>query len=264
MITITEETSNIIAGYSNEITYSLLLATIVTLFVFSWWSTYVNNREVHESIHRESQSANSTSQSTHQQSATNTDEDHQTNARTSSASEESSGTRFMVKLKFLNDEVRQVHAYSNELIEQFRRRAFQSETDQRSRLIYGGQLLKDDKTLFYYNIKPNQENNEGIPVIHVVPPPRTQPATNESSDDDVNNDDVSASIGINLPSASLVFIVLFGLTLLMCWLLMYYQPHLFTLPSTVNIILLSCFWTALFINHVTPPITSAQNQSNLL
>lgn len=27
----------------------------------------------------------------------------------------------MVKLKFLNDEVRQVHAYSNELIEQFRR-----------------------------------------------------------------------------------------------------------------------------------------------
>ena len=39
---------------------------------------------------RESQSANSTSQSTHQQSATNTDEDHQTNARTSSASEESS------------------------------------------------------------------------------------------------------------------------------------------------------------------------------
>ena len=52
MFTITEETSNIIAGYSNEITYSLLLATIVTLFVFSWWSTYVNNREVYESIHR--------------------------------------------------------------------------------------------------------------------------------------------------------------------------------------------------------------------
>ena len=27
----------------------------------------------------------------------------------------------MVKLKFLNDEVRQVHAYSNELIDKFRR-----------------------------------------------------------------------------------------------------------------------------------------------
>jgi len=265
MLQISEETSNAISGYSNEITNSILLATVVSLFVFSWWSTYVNNREIHESIRRDSR-INSTSQSTHQQSTSDRNEEPQINEATNivdSASEESNGTRFIVKLKFLNDEVRQVHAYSSELITHFRRRAFQSEADQRSRLIYGGQLLKDEKTLSHYNIKPNQENNEGIPVIHVVPPPRTQLGTNESSDDDVNSDDVSA-IGMNLPSASLVFIVLFGLTLLMCWLLMYYQPHLFTLPSTVNVIMLSCFWTALFVNHVTPPISSTQNQQNLL
>ena len=42
------------------------------------------------------------------------------------------------------------------MLHKINRRAFQSETDQRSRLIYGGQLLKDEKTLSYYNIKPNQ------------------------------------------------------------------------------------------------------------
>jgi hypothetical protein len=266
-------TDYLIDGIGNDVT--ILIACIVVLIslVLAWMSTHVQpiqnqQAQYQNNLNRQEQVSTPVVETTSPESTAENNSDGASNL---SSSQDSSSTqsppptspssktskekgssssasgpshRFSLRLKFLDDTQQLIQCSSNDKIRDLRHN-FPSETAHRYRLIFGGQVLRDDRTLEQYGIRRQlaPDNSEIIPVIHCFlsnsPEPRRGPT---SASDQIQQNVGELHMGH-------FFLPLLGSMLTMLWYICIFHTSLFTVPSIFGIVGLTCFYAIILVNR---------------
>lgn len=271
----TAVSDDIIDGVGNDVTILITCIVVGISIVFAWRSTHVQqveNQHNHyhsNASHRDSSEnathtpseaqfpeASTTSTETssnaegqdvsppHSSTATPTNDQDQSTTEPSVSSSEPS-EQFSLKLKFLDDTQQLIKCSNRDKISDLRHN-FPSETAHRYRLIFGGQVLRDDRTLEQYGIRRqlDSDNTEIIPVIHCflsnAPEPARQAPT--SASEQVQQNVGELHIGH-------FFLPLLGSMLTMLWYICIFHTSLFTVPSIFGIVGLTCFYAIVLVNR---------------
>lgn len=277
----TAVSDDIIDGVGNDVTILITCIVVGISIVFAWRSTHVQQIEnQHTHYHSNTSQRDTSENSTHTPSETQSseastttstetsgstdgqdvsppppsssstsDNQDQSNTEPSSSTSDSSASepreQFSLKLKFLDDTQQLIKCSNRDKISDLRHN-FPSETAHRYRLIFGGQVLRDDRTLEQYGIRRqlDADNSEIIPVIHCflsnTPEPARQAPT--SASEQVQQNVGELHIGH-------FFLPLLGSMLTMLWYICIFHTSLFTVPSIFGIVGLTCFYAIILVNR---------------
>ncbi|CAL4117798.1 unnamed protein product, partial [Meganyctiphanes norvegica] len=153
-----------------------------------------------------------------------------------------------IRLKFLDDSQRFVHALPTDLIGHFKRQQFSLEISEnrRIRLIFNGQLLSSDSsTLAHYGLFDNC-----VVHCHVSAPQQPTPEGSNNNVTDLQHDDDDTFMSGLL--APLLYCVL-----MVMWYLRYQYGHLF---NTCSSVILLCLTALLLISTYLLYTTQQQQQ----
>ncbi|CRL03014.1 CLUMA_CG016524, isoform A, partial [Clunio marinus] len=178
---------------------------------------------------------------------------HESQPSTSSASNSSDNNqqreedKILIKLKYLNDEIKTVNAYLNETIGSFKRRQFQVELESKLiKLIFNGQILEDDrKSLSQCGLFSEavvhclilQKKNVMTPVSNQMSPV-TRNTNNGGILNSTNPLEWNGTLFIYI-----IGMILVSVTLVFCWYCRIQYSSYFSWYSTVGLILM----TSLFV-----------------
>lgn len=158
----------------------------------------------------------------------------------------SSVTLIKIRLKYMDESSVTVEAHADEMLSTFRSRCLPQENQNRYRLIYRGQVLRDgSKTLRQFNLVINQNgDSEAIPVIHCFLSPVTNTQENVAN---------SATEQIQMMAEDLhigsLFLPILGLCLVCLWYLCIFHTSLFSIQSVVSIVGFTFLYVILIINQ---------------
>nr|XP_039267568.1 transmembrane and ubiquitin-like domain-containing protein 1 [Styela clava] len=160
------------------------------------------------------------------------------------------GASITIRLKFMDETIQTVKANPDETLENFMSRQFTSDTRNRYRLIYRGQVLRDQsRTLRQFNLVGDTTGeNPTIPMIHCFLSPATP--VNEAG----VNMASSASQQMQMVAEELhigsFMLPILGFALASLWYLCIFHTSLFSIQSIVSIVGFSFLYIALIVNHV--------------
>uniref|UniRef100_H2ZE58 Ubiquitin-like domain-containing protein n=1 Tax=Ciona savignyi TaxID=51511 RepID=H2ZE58_CIOSA len=152
--------------------------------------------------------------------------------------------QFSIRLKFLDETVRVVQARTSDTVGEFRRQHFPVATAHRYRMIFQGQVLRDEhQTLLQCRIGPNLTSPEDFPVVHCfLSSTESDPRAPRDATSQIQQTVEELNIGH-------FFLPMLGSMLTLLLYLCVYHTSLFTLPALFGVAGLACFFIVLIVNQ---------------
>nr|XP_002127576.1 transmembrane and ubiquitin-like domain-containing protein 1 isoform X3 [Ciona intestinalis]XP_018669418.1 transmembrane and ubiquitin-like domain-containing protein 1 isoform X3 [Ciona intestinalis] len=152
--------------------------------------------------------------------------------------------QFSIRLKFLDETVQIVQARTTETVGEFRRRVFPVAVASRYRIIFQGQVLRDDnQTLAQCRLGPNLNSPQDFPVVHCF---LSSTENNPNAPRDASSQIQQTVEELNIGH---FFLPMLGSILSLLLYLCVYYTSLFTLPAMFGVAGFACFFIVLLVNH---------------